>query len=720
MTFNIRQLDKLAYEDAEPLLEDYIHGLMDAFVESQVGQVHVEKYPEGGGWIGTFIEMGFNYLDKTPSQMTLRDAQTLMQQILPRKLVLMDATEADDAIPELMAFWEFLQNDYKLRSAGAIRKYLRSIKSEFRHWMGDESRGGFVKQFAMQGMAAGFDMTTQEGIEAFQDIYNQQLQSSSSPTPSQSKAKGKSQIITPTNPFPSELDDDDEFTLEDAFTLLEVIKDGMPPELANIDPATLIQSLLTGQLPASLDTLGSNLGSNIADLVDRDSPVPSSGRQSIFRDIDRSEKRYSELAEPLSPKDIATLKAQTITDGAPGTILTDFQTLLDWIGPDGIATSGKLHHFPQKSLADINQRLSHPIDIDLKRPLQKSYPNVNGLYLLLRASGLGRVETHGKASYLKLDPDRHEQWQQFNPTERYFALLEAWLVRAVPDLLGDTGYGNMTEGDFCLGAWRHTLSTQSTLTFDSYAKQQDLSYYPRLSNLALMGMFGFVSIEDGKPEAGKGWRIQNVTRSPWGDAVFALFTKTFLEHELVWGSESDPALPLNELQPAFQPYFPEWQQSLTFVSSQFRPDIHLFKVSLGKIWRQLAIAGDATLYDLSLLIVHSVDFDNDHLHAFTYHNEAGRPVEIFHPYYEDDRFSGGTPSVTTNNVKIGDIPLKIGDKMTYLFDFGDNWEFQVILESLEPLPADPAQRPKTTGEDAIWELEGKIMAAHGRSPKQYE
>ena len=121
MAFNFHQLDNLSYDDAEPLLEDYIKDIINEFVESEVGQAHVEQYPEGGYWIGTFIEMGFNYLDNRLPNMTLRDAKTLMQQILPRKLFLMNPKEADDSIPELMAFWHFLQEDYKVRNAGPIR-----------------------------------------------------------------------------------------------------------------------------------------------------------------------------------------------------------------------------------------------------------------------------------------------------------------------------------------------------------------------------------------------------------------------------------------------------------------------------------------------------------------------------------------------------------------------------------------------------------------------
>jgi hypothetical protein len=83
---------------------------------------------------------------------------------------------------------------------------------------------------------------------------------------------------------------------------------------------------------------------------------------------------------------------QAIDEAGPGTILDDFEVLLRFIGPEGIAVGGKNDLLPMKVLPQLNAQLTHPIEIGLKRPQQKSYPNINGLYLLLRATGLAYVE----------------------------------------------------------------------------------------------------------------------------------------------------------------------------------------------------------------------------------------------------------------------------------------------------------------------------------------
>jgi hypothetical protein len=49
---------------------------------------------------------------------------------------------------------------------------------------------------------------------------------------------------------------------------------------------------------------------------------------------------------------------------------------------------------------------------------------------------------------------------------------------------------------------------------------------------------------------------------------------------------------------------------------------------------------------------------------------------VHHPFMDDGPW--------TSEVLVGDLPLGVGQEMTYLFDFGDNWEFKVTLERIDP------------------------------------
>ena len=108
----------------------------------------------------------------------------------------------------------------------------------------------------------------------------------------------------------------------------------------------------------------------------------------------------------------------------------DFEALLGFV-EDGVQSTGKYHLLPMARLFELDKRMTNPLRPRLKRPQQKSFPHLNGLYLLLRATQLGVPEGHGKANgRLTLDSTMHKQWPQLNATERYFNLLESWLRRS--------------------------------------------------------------------------------------------------------------------------------------------------------------------------------------------------------------------------------------------------------------------------------------------------
>ena len=525
---------------------------------------------------------------------------------------LLNLDEADSAIPELTAFWQFLKREYQNQNATPILKFLNKIEPQFKGMMNDPNNFGIAKSFFMAGTAAGFDLTTEEGLKAFQEDYNQ----------NQGKAGANS-------PFSGEL--------------------GML--LGNFQPPVISPE----------------------EDVQQDRETKIEGIEDYERELRNS--IWQEVAEefpPLPEEAIALLQQQNITETKPGMILQDFQTLLDFIGEKGVTVSGKQHCLPMKSLAELNQRLSNPIDNALKRPQQKSYPPINGLYLLLRASGLGQIVSRGKKYFLMLNRELLSSWDSFNPTERYFALLEAWMIRAHEEILGERRTP-LNEGTKCLQYWPRIPNQGQKIR--NYGEQQSLSYGPELHNLALMQLFGLLQVDSGKPEAGKGWRVKKVQKLPFGEALMQVMVRAFIERGMMWESEENFSLALGELQPVFQPYFPEWQNTLSLPELEFRSGVYIFKVHLGKIWRRIAISSQMTLEEFSSLILQSVNFDYDHLDMFRYKNQIGRTVEISHPYAD------GSPS--TNEVCIGDLPLKEGASMTYIFDFGDWWEFNIQLEKID-------------------------------------
>lgn len=173
--FNIRQLNGLDYDEAEPLLDDYQETLIELFVNSPEGEEYCKAYPDVGSWISHLIYYGFGYEGCTLPSMKVANVETIIEDLFPRKVTLLSPEDSENAIPELLAFWHFLKREFKLQNATSIIKYLRDIEPEFQEIMQDSSRFGIAKSFVTMGHKAGFDMTTEESMKQFQQIYNAEI-----------------------------------------------------------------------------------------------------------------------------------------------------------------------------------------------------------------------------------------------------------------------------------------------------------------------------------------------------------------------------------------------------------------------------------------------------------------------------------------------------------------------------------------------------------------
>ena len=664
MTIDIYRIDSIQdYDEAIEALSEYVEELVDDFVESPEGEAYLKAYPEMeeyvGSWIDNLLYFGYAYESVTLPKMTKNSVEVIVTRLFPKKLSLFDPNEADTTIPELTAFWEFLKREYKHPKATQILKFLKQIQPKFKQIMNDPSNFGMAKSFFMAGAAAGFDMTTEEGLKAFQEQHNQNIQKSQN-----------------NSPLPSMLG--------------ELLSNAQPQGNVNSSLPEALQNLLQNMKEIIEEEYELSEETEIYEFEgeeeDNDDDYETEVQKNILHLI-------ANKLPPLSPELITILKQQKITETSPGMILQDFQTLLDFIGEKGIAVSSKQNLLPLKSLAELNQSLSEPIQTNLKRPQQKSYPPINGLYLLLRASGIGQIVNRGKKPFLLLNHDLLSSWQKLNPTEKYCTLLETWLIRAHDEMLGERP-SRFNEGSKCFQFWTDIPEKGLKIKHQGYGEQQSLSYYPGLHNLALMKLFGLIELESSKPPAGEGYRLKSVKKLPFGEALMQVIVRAAIEHGLTWKSEE---ISFGKLQPILQPYFPEWKNNLDIPEHEFISGIYIFKVSIGRVWRRIAIASEMTLADLSSLILESVDFDQDHLDMFTYKNQIGRVMEISHPYADD--------SPSTDEVRIGDLPLKEGDSMNYIFDFGDWWEFNIQLEKIE-IKDSPTDY-------------GAIIESHGKSPEQY-
>jgi hypothetical protein len=150
---------------------------------------------------------------------------------------------------------------------------------------------------------------------------------------------------------------------------------------------------------------------------------------------------------------------------------------------------------------------------------------------------------------------------------------------------------------------------------------------------------------------------------------------------------------------AFSSLFSEGtlQQGLPTPEPAIEDGTYLIRVSLGNVWRTIALSGKHSLEDLHLVIQDAFDFNNDHLYSFSLDHRRLSPRKSFN----DPRAS--EPPFADEAI-VGQMSFYKGQRMLYVFDFGDWWEFDIeIIDIL----------------DESHEGSPKILQQKGENPQQY-
>jgi Plasmid pRiA4b ORF-3-like protein len=135
-------------------------------------------------------------------------------------------------------------------------------------------------------------------------------------------------------------------------------------------------------------------------------------------------------------------------------------------------------------------------------------------------------------------------------------------------------------------------------------------------------------------------------------------------------------------RPALAPRGPE---SGTLV---YQLKITLRGVSGPPVWRRVLVRADVTLRSLHGVIQQAMGWDDDHMHVFsTAGREYGSPnPELGH--------------VSDNKVRLSQVLTGPGDQLRYTYDFGDDWEHDILLEETRTAVPGEAYPSCVTGQGA--------------------
>lgn len=129
-----------------------------------------------------------------------------------------------------------------------------------------------------------------------------------------------------------------------------------------------------------------------------------------------------------------------------------------------------------------------------------------------------------------------------------------------------------------------------------------------------------------------------------------------------------------------------------------RSGVYTFKVSLSKtLWRKIIMSHKNTFQDLHLAIQKAFDFDNGHLYEFY----IGGNIRTAKITYAGDPYEG-----IVDDIPIGRASLYKGQQIKYLFDFGDQWNFDIIVTDID--------------KSVILPIQPEVIESKGRSPQQYQ
>jgi hypothetical protein len=146
--------------------------------------------------------------------------------------------------------------------------------------------------------------------------------------------------------------------------------------------------------------------------------------------------------------------------------------------------------------------------------------------------------------------------------------------------------------------------------------------------------------------------------------------------------------------------------------------VYIFKAKLKydkRTWRKIEIPAHMTLDDLAGAIIDSFKFDYDHLYSFFMSNKAwDENSEYAHPEGLSEPITElkGRRIITkpsrphADKVKLSSLNFELKQKFLFLYDYGDNWEFEIELVAFADSCKKSSKYPQVT-------------EVHGKAPRQY-
>jgi hypothetical protein len=140
------------------------------------------------------------------------------------------------------------------------------------------------------------------------------------------------------------------------------------------------------------------------------------------------------------------------------------------------------------------------------------------------------------------------------------------------------------------------------------------------------------------------------------------------------------------------------------------------------IWRRLQVRGDITLGQLHRFLQVAMGWSDSHLHLF----RIGR-TEYTQPYPEEDLFSE-SKAKDEDEAILGEVVRSEKHRFIYVYDYGDHWEHDIVVEKILPREGEMAHPICLAGRRACppedcggpWGYGGMLQALSDPSHPEHE
>jgi len=404
-------------------------------------------------------------------------------------------------------------------------------------------------------------------------------------------------------------------------------------------------------------------------------------------------------------------------------LVKDFDAFITYLVENKSYLTQKKQFLPPRVLYHINELMSKPNRENTPRTGQELYPLLHLFYFLVLYGKLFKKVFEGSQKVKIQKTDRVKEYLNLTPAEKYFFLLETLWVDFNWNKLGARVRVESI-------IWRVTnvlefiakRSPGETIFLDKLGKRE-FPNFPLFDDFFMLylSFFGFFKLTRNeelykKFQLKRYFPIASLTPSLLGVTLAPILCKERplekwnlpFRQKIEGKILSFPGLGLNQQnEKRYVPFFKaftdffqegELQKTLSRKPRKLSRETFIFKVSVGKgIWRKIAISGESTLEDLHVAIQNAFHFDFGHLYAFFMDGEPWSHDAIYAPGCEEGPY--------VDEIRIGELELSVGEQFLYLFDFGDEWDFEVRLVEVKK------EHPKLS--------KPKIVESKGEAPEQY-